>query len=167
MMSGIKRSLAVIAGLALLSGCAAPPMGPSVGAVPPPNKPFQVFQQDDFTCKQYASGATSGQAEQANNQAVGSAVIGTALGAGLGAAIGGGRGAAIGAASGAAVGTGYGANSSQYAQMSIQQQYDNAYAACMVSKGNQVQGYAPPGYQPPPPPPGSGWSVPPPPPPGY
>ena len=176
MMSGFKKSSAVFAGLALLSGCAHPPMGPSFEAYAPQGKPFELFTQENNYCKQYANGAVSGQAEQANNQAVGSAALGTVLGAGLGAAVGGGRGAAIGAASGAAVGTGYGANGSQMAQFSIQQQYDNAYSSCMVSKGNIVQGYAPPppGYAPPPPgyaPPPPGYAPPPPgyapPPPGY
>ena len=50
-----------------------------------------------------------GQAQAANNQAVGGAVLTTVLGAGLGAAIGGGHGAAIGAASGAGLGAGLGA----------------------------------------------------------
>jgi hypothetical protein len=159
-MSGIKQKSAALAVLAVLSGCAAPPLGPTVNVMPGPNKPFEVFAQDQAYCKQYASSQTAGQAEAANNQAVGGAVLGTALGAGLGAAVGGGRGAAIGAASGAAVGTGYGANSSSYAQLSIQQQYDNAYAQCMYSRGDQVPGYAP--AAPPPPPPG-GWAMPPPP----
>ncbi len=115
--------------------------------------------QDQGYCKQYASSQVAGQADQANNQAVGGALLGTALGAGLGAAVGGGRGAAIGAASGAVVGTGYGAGNSQNAQYGIQAQYDNAYAQCMYSRGNQVPGYAP--AAPPPPPPG--WAMPPPP----
>lgn len=157
-MSGIKMKMVALTAVASVAACATPPLGPTVYVQPGPNKPFQVFAQDQAECKQYASNQTAGQAEQANNQAVGGALLGTALGAGLGAAIGGGRGAAIGAASGAAIGTGYGASGSQYAQLSIQQQYDNAYAQCMYAHGNTVPSYAPP-----PPPPVGGWAVPPPP----
>ena len=60
------------------------------------------------------------------------------------------------------------ANGSAYAQGGIQQRYDIAYAQCMSSKGNQVNGPAPPpAYGPPPgyPPPPPGYY--PPPPPGY
>ena len=148
----------------LLVGCASPPMGPSVQVMPAPNKPFDVFQADQATCKQYAQQQVSGQAQSANNQALGTAVIGTVLGAGLGAAVGGGQGAAVGAASGAVAGTAIGANGSQYAQGGIQQQYDNAYLQCMYAKGNQVPGYSSGPYAPPPPPPGSGPYAPPPPP---
>lgn len=150
-----------------LGACAAPPPGPSVQVMPAPNKPFEVFAADQGDCKQYAQQQVSGQAQAANNQAVGTAVIGTLLGAGLGAAIGGGQGAAIGAASGAVAGTAIGASGSQAQQAAIQQQFDNAYAQCMYAKGNQVPGTAPPGpgYQPPngPPPPLQSENVPPPP----
>ena len=161
-MKYLDRTIAGLSALALLSACAQPPMGPSVAVMPGPNKPFEVFQQDQAVCKDYASQQVSGQAEAANNQAVGGAILGTALGAGLGAAIGGGRGAAIGAASGAGIGTAYGANSSAYANMSIQQRYDIAFHQCMYSHGDQVPGYQPApaygppaGYGPPPPPPGT------------
>ncbi len=100
-------------------------------------------------CAQYASRKPPQAAAAANNQAVGTAIIGTALGAGLGAAIGGGRGAAIGAASGAGLGTVAGASGSAYAQMSLQQQYDVIYGECMMAHGNQVPGFAPPPGAPP------------------
>ena len=122
----------------VLDGCATTPLGPTVQVLPAPNKPFEVFQQDQAVCTQYASSQVQGQAEQANNQAIGGAVLGTVLGAGLGAAIGGGRGAAVGAAAGAGVGTGVGAGNSGNAQYGIQGQYDNAYVQCMVAKGNQL-----------------------------
>ena len=154
-LSTVRNFKPIIAGLsltALLSACATPPMGPSILATAPPDKPFEVFKQDDLYCKNFAQGQVAGQANQANNQAVGTAVVGTALGAGLGAAVGGGRGAAVGAASGAAVGTGIAANNNAAATLSIQQQYDNAYVSCMLSKGNLVAGYEPPpSYAPPPP----------------
>jgi hypothetical protein len=127
----------------LLSGCAQTPMGPTVQVMPGPGKPFDAFQADQYNCKGYADQAVAGQAQNANNRAVGAAAIGTVLGAGLGAAIGGGRGAAIGAGSGAIAGTGIGMGSSSNEQMGIQQQYDNAYAQCMYAKGNMVPGYGP------------------------
>jgi hypothetical protein len=136
-----------------LAGCAQTPMGPTVNVMPNPNVPLSVFAADQAGCKGFAEQSVAGQAQSANNQAVGAAVLTTALGTGLGAAVGGGRGAGIGAASGAAVGTGIGASQSSNAQYSIQQQYDNAYAQCMYSKGHQVPGYAPIATEPPPPPP--------------
>jgi uncharacterized protein YcfJ len=132
----------------VLAGCAATPMGPTVQVMPGPGRSFDTFQNDQASCKNYAAGQVQGQAEAANNQAVGGAVLGTVVSAGLGAAVGSafgnaGGGAAIGAASGAAMGTGIGASNTQMAQMSIQQQYDNAFSQCMYSKGDQVAGYAP------------------------
>jgi uncharacterized protein YcfJ len=152
----------------LIQGCATAPVGPTVYAAKGPNKTFDEFEQDTAVCKQYASQEVAGQAEKANNEGVGAAVLGTVLGAGLGAAVGGGRGAAIGAAAGAGVGTSVGANQSAWAGMSIQQRYDSVYLQCMSAKGNQVPSYAPPppGYYYPAPPPGY-YPPPPPPPPGY
>ena len=139
----------------LLSGCAQTPMGPTVQVMPGPGKSFDQFTYDQAGCKQYAESQVAGQAQNANNRAIGAAAIGTVLGAGLGAAIGGGRGAAIGAGSGAIAGTGIGMGSSSNEQYGIQQQYDNAYAQCMYSKGNMVPGYGPMMVNaPPPPPPG-------------
>jgi hypothetical protein len=143
----------------MLAGCAQTPMGPTVQVMPGPGKSFDMFQADQANCKVYAASQVQGQADAANQQAVGAGVLGTVLGAGLGAAIGGaagnaGAGAAIGAASGAGLGTAYGANGSSYAQMSIQQQYDAAFSQCMYAKGEQVPGFAP--LAPPPPPPTAG-----------
>ena len=163
MNNSIKTTACGLATVLTLSACATPPMGPTVAVMPAPNKPFAVFQEDQAICKNFADQQVSGQAETANNQALGGAVLGTVLGAGLGAAVGGGRGAAIGAASGAALGTGGGMMYSANANMPIQQRYDIAYSQCMYSRGNQVPGY----YQPaPPPPPPARRVAPPPPPPG-
>jgi uncharacterized protein YcfJ len=129
---------------------------------PAPGKPFDVFQGDQALCKQFAAGEVRGGAQSANNRQVGTAVIGTLLGAGLGAAIGGGRGAAIGAGAGALGGTAVGAGPVQNEQYSLQQRYDLAYSQCMYSRGNQVPGYAPPAAPPPP-----GYYAPGYPPPGY
>lgn len=139
---GTGVSSVVVLGL-VLSGCAQTPLGPTVQVMPGPGKSFEAFTFDQAGCKQYAESSVAGQAQNANNRAVGAAAIGTVPGAGLGAAIGGGRGAAIGAGSGAIAGTGVGMGSSSNEQYGIQQQYDNAYAQCMYSKGNMVPGYGP------------------------
>jgi len=146
---------------AMLCGCVTPPMGPTIPVMPGPNKSLQTFEQDESVCEGYASRRVAGQAEAANNTALGEGVLATALGAGLGAAVGGGRGAAIGAASGAVVGTGIGANTSAGAQYSLQRRYDIAYAQCMETKGNKVPHPHRPAYPPPPGP----YPYPPPPPP--
>ncbi len=140
----------------LLAGCVQQPMGPRVAVMPAPNKPFEVFQQDQAVCTNWANQQTAGQAQDANNRAVGTAVIGTILGAGLGAAIGGGSGAAIGAASGALGGTALASGPAGAAQYDLQQRYDVAYSQCMYSKGNQVPGYRYNSALPPPPPPQGG-----------
>jgi hypothetical protein len=172
----LKATAVGLATLIVLAGCATQPTAPTVGVMPAPNKPLPEFQADHAVCKQWADSQVAGQAQAANNQALGGAAIGTLLGAGLGAAIGAaagspGIGAAVGAASGATLGTAAGANSSAYANMPIQDQYNIAYSQCMYAKGNQVpmqyqqppQGYSappqgynngpPPGYNNGPPPP--------------
>ncbi|MBI3515804.1 MAG: hypothetical protein HY060_17360, partial [Proteobacteria bacterium] len=51
----VVPSIALLTGLAL-SGCAvAPPTGPSAMALPGKDKSFAAFQEDDGTCRQYAS----------------------------------------------------------------------------------------------------------------
>jgi uncharacterized protein YcfJ len=141
-MTPVLRPLACSAAfLAALSGCVQPPLGPTVAVMPAPNKPFEVFQGDMAACRQYADGQVAGGAQQANNQQVGGAVLGTVLGAALGAAVGGGRGAAIGAGAGAVYGTAAGSGYGAQAQYSLQQQYNIAYAQCMYGHGDQVQGY--------------------------
>jgi hypothetical protein len=157
-MPSWKAPAVALASLLLLDACASQPMGPTVAVMPGPGKPFDVFQQDQAICKQFADQQVAGGAQEANNRQVGTAVIGTALGAGVGALLGGGRGAAIGAGAGALGGTAVGAGGAQQAQYSLQQRYDMGYTQCMYSRGNVV-----PGYSAPPPPPG----YPPPPPPGY
>lgn len=156
-----------LASVLALGACAvAPPPGPSVMALPGKDKSMQAFQQDEFTCRQYAAsqtGVTPGQA--GNNSAVGSALLGTALGAGAGAALGSvggalGAGAAIGGATGLLAGSAIGASNAQASAGNVQQRYDMAYTQCMYGHGNIVQaapptgfaaGYPVYGYPPPPP----------------
>ena len=90
-MRALRVSIAALVPVLLLSACAQEPLGPTIPVMPAPNKPFDVFQGDQALCKQYASNQVQGGAQQANNQQIGTAVVGTLLGAGLGAAIGGGQ----------------------------------------------------------------------------
>lgn len=149
----VRRRLAVAAGIGLtlsLAACVPAQMGPTVNVMPGAGKSFEQFQADQAACKAYANDQVAGARKQANQQAVGTALIGTALGAGLGAAAG---NAGVGAAAGAAAGTGVAAGNAQNAALTIQQQYDNAYSQCMYAKGEQVEGFAPPAPPPPPEPP--------------
>ena len=143
-MTQTRLSLVTLATAAVLGACASTPMGPTVQVLPSPQKPFQVFQQDQDACKQYAQSQVAGQADAANQKAIGTAAIGTALGGLLGAAAGGHQGAGIGGAAGAIAGTGAASGGTNSANYSIQQQYNNAYVQCMYSKGNQVPGVAAP-----------------------
>ncbi len=114
----MQKSMGALAAIVVLAGCVQQPMGPTVSVMPAPNKPFDVFAADQAACKQFAEQQVAGGASQANTQQVGTAVVGTALGAGLGAAAGGGQGAGVGAAMGAITGTAVGAGPAQQAQMS-------------------------------------------------
>ena len=136
-------AISLLAGAVALAGCAAPPFGPTVPVMPGPGKSFGAFQDDQAMCRSFAQSQVAGQADAANQRAVGSAVVGTVIGAGLGAVLGGGRGAAIGAASGAGFGASVGASGSAGEQFGIQARYDDAFAQCMYSQGNQVPGFAP------------------------
>jgi hypothetical protein len=169
-MTRTAPMIAAWAAVVLLGGCGPQPLSPSAPVMPAPNKPFDAFQQDQAVCRQFAQSQVAGMENAGSNQLLGSAIVGTVLGAGLGAALGGGKGAAIGAASGAVAGTAYGAGSGGAVQMTVQQRYDNASMQCMYSRGNQVPGYQPSAAPPPPggapPPPPAGSPPPPPRPPG-
>jgi peptidoglycan hydrolase-like protein with peptidoglycan-binding domain len=104
-----------------------------------------MFAADQTACKTFAAQQVQGQADAANRQAIGAGALATVVGAGAGAAIGGGgrytgRSAAAGAGLGIATGAAIGAQTSQNAQGVIQLQYDNAYAQCMYTRGDQVPG---------------------------
>lgn len=162
-MRKIVTKIAGVGVLALLAGCAMEPRGPSVSVFPPPFKPFEVFEQDQYDCEDYAHNQIAGGAEAANSRALGTAAVGTALGLALGAATGEGRAASFGAASGAAIGGTIGASQSDRANFSLQRRYDIAYAQCMYAKGNRVPGFERRRALPPPPP--NDYDGPPPPPP--
>lgn len=165
----------------LLASCATIPTGPSIMALPGSGKSFDQFRGDDVYCKQYAleqvEGTTANQASVRSG--VGTAALGTLVGAAAGAAFGGAEGAAIGAGSGLLGGTLMGSGTARASGDIRQQRYDIGYTQCMYGKGHRVpvsgqiidngrgQSYDAPsqppssGSTPPPPPPGN----PPPPPP--
>jgi hypothetical protein len=160
------RSLPALLGVLALSGCATIPTGPSVMVLPPPGKPFEAFQADDYACRQWAAQqAGAGPSETTNQTLANGAALGTIMGAGLGAAIGAasgaaGTGAAIGAASGLIGGTAIASGPAYGAGWEVQRRYDIAYQQCMYAKGNQIPTLvrtarrAPRIPPPPPPPPG-------------
>lgn len=150
------KSVGVVGGLAvlLLSACATVPLGPTVQVMPPPNKPFDLFQGDDAACRGYAAGIVKPEVDQANQQMAGQLIVGAVLGAALGAAAGNGAGQAIaaGAVAGTTVATVANADTAAWASLSVQQRYDIAYSQCMYSRGDQVPGYTQRYALPPPPP---------------
>ena len=149
-----------IAGLLLLASCAEMPSGPTVAVMPGPNKPFDVFLQDDSLCRSWASHSIGVPGnDAAAQQMLGSTVAGAAIGAVAGALVGGDRGAGAGAAMGTVVGASAGANQSTYTAVNAQRRYDIAYQQCMHAQGNLVFGvgysaysWAPPTPMPPSPP---------------
>jgi hypothetical protein len=154
---------ALIAAVILLAGCAEMPAGPTVAVMPRPNKPFDVFVQDDGLCRDWASHAIGIPGhDAAAEQMLSSTVAGAAIGTVAGAIIGGDRGAGAGAAMGTVIGASAGANQSAYTAVNAQRRYDIAYQQCMHAKGNLVSGagYSAYGWAPPAP-----LSAPPPPPP--
>ena len=81
-----KIQVVACATMVLLAACTPAPQGPTVPVMPAPNKPFQVFQEDQAICQNYAQQVIGPAQQQLQNQQVGSALIGTVLGAGIGAA---------------------------------------------------------------------------------
>ena len=179
-----RRVFLVCLDAAALSGCAAIPPGPSVMVLPARGKSFEVFQADDYACRQLAGQQTGAAANDTVNQNLASGgVIGTVMGAGLGAAIGGasgnpGTGAAIGAATGLLGGTAIASGPAYAAGWEVQRRYDMVYQQCMYAKGNEIPGLMhasrrayrvppppPPGFAPGPPAPPPAGAYPPPPPP--
>jgi hypothetical protein len=140
-------SWVLLAGSALVLGACAvqPPTGPSVAVMPSDGKSLAEFNNEDITCRQYAAQQTgyASPTQAANNAAVGSAVIGTGVGAAAGALIGAaagnpGAGAAIGAGAGLLTGASVGAGNAQVSAEELQHRYDVGYLQCMASKGNKV-----------------------------
>ena len=159
-----KYGILLFVSLMVFAGCATMPTGPTVMVLPAPGKPFEVFQADDYRCRQWAQQAIGGTSptETANQNLATGAVVGTAVGAGLGALIGStsghaGAGAAIGAAGGLLGGTAMASEPAAGSRYQLQRRYDNAYLQCMYAAGNQIPNAVPRQqtrtYAPPPPPP--------------
>ncbi|MDP2171677.1 MAG: glycine zipper family protein [Rhodocyclaceae bacterium] len=157
------RLLLSLAALAVLAGCASVPTGPNVMALPGTGVTFEQFRADDLMCRDFAYQQIGGKAREqtGSHAAIGSAAVGTAIGAVAGAAIGGQRGAGVGAGTGLIIGSATGAEASRSVAYGSQRQYDIAYVQCMYAKGHRVPvsaSYTParipaasPGTPPPPP----------------
>jgi uncharacterized protein YcfJ len=152
--------------VACLAACVSAPQGPRVAVMPTPGKPLDLFAAEDQYCRSYAQQSLG--PDRRAEAAVGSAVVGTILGAAVGSVMSSRRhdNTAAGAATGLLMGTAIGASGSAAEGMGAQQRYDIAYEQCMVSKNNQSsrryyrqspavvpQAVQPPYYPPPPPPP--------------
>jgi hypothetical protein len=161
----VRMGLLLFVAALVLAGCATVPAGPSVMVLPPPQKPFETFQEDDACCREWALqqvGVDPGEA--AEEALISGAAIGTLIGAGAGAAIGAasgnaGAGAAIGAGTGLLAGTALASGPAYAAGWELQRRYDIAYQQCMYAKGNQIPGHRRSTRRvqpipPPPPPPG-------------
>ena len=152
-----SKAMYVLCAAFALGACAQIPTGPSVAVMPPPGKPFDLFAANDQACRNYASQSIGGEsAQQASTDSLlGTAVVGTALGAAAGALVGGGRSVGAGAAVGAVAGTAIGINEGNRAGESVQHRYDVAYQQCMYAHGNLLPGQSASAYlvAPPPPPP--------------
>jgi uncharacterized protein YcfJ len=136
----------------LLAACAPmPPLGPTVAAMPAPNKPFEVFVQDDRSCRNWAGASIGPGRDAAANQMLASTVTGAVIGAAAGALAGDHRSAGAGAAVGTLAGAGVGVNQGSMSAWSAQRGYDIAYQQCMYAKGNVIPGYNPYPATPPPP----------------
>jgi uncharacterized protein YcfJ len=140
-------------GALVVAGCAPMPVAPTVAVMPAPNKPFEIFMQDDQLCRGWAA-QSIGPNDAAAQQFAGSTVAGAVIGALAGAAVGGHHSAGTGAAVGTLIGGTVGANQSAVTGWNAQRSYDIAYQQCMYAKGNTVgqpRYGATPYYAPPPP----------------
>ncbi|MBK6322314.1 hypothetical protein [Candidatus Aalborgicola defluviihabitans] len=140
MKHALLRWNVVLAGLCVtagLAGCVSAPQGPRVAIMPAPGKPLDLFAAEDQYCRGYARQSLG--PDTRGEAAVGSAVLGTLLGAAIGSATSTRRynNTAAGAATGLLMGTAIGAGNSADEGRSAQQRYDIAYEQCMVSRNNQ------------------------------
>ncbi|BCT68057.1 hypothetical protein [Nitrosospira sp. NRS527] len=136
---GASLLVALLAPFFLVS-CASIPSGPSVMALPGTGKTFDQFREDDVYCKQYANAQMGGETPNRASilSGLGTAAIGTAIGAAAGGAFGGGTGAAFGAGSGLLLGGLVGTGTARDSGNIGQQRYDAGYTQCMYSKGHRV-----------------------------
>jgi hypothetical protein len=128
---------------ASLTACVSAPTGPTVAVMPREGKPFDLFQQEDLYCRNFAANSVRDTSDAALKEGATSAAIGAALGAVAGAVIQGGNHANVGTGAGVGLlgGAAMGAMNSSGKQNQAQAQYNIAYQQCMYSKGNQVPSY--------------------------
>ena len=132
--------------ISAMTACATIPPGPSVMVMPTPGKPFELFKQEDASCRRWAEQQIGISPQAAiNKDTTTGAMVGTAVGAGLGALTGAasghaGAGALIGGAAGMFVGAASGADSGQMYGREAQRLYDIAYLQCMYANDNQILG---------------------------
>ena len=126
--------------VASLTACVSAPTGPTVAVMPREGKPFDLFQQEDLYCRNFAANSTKDTSDAALKEGATSAAIGAALGAVAGAVIQGGNHANVGTGAGVGLlgGAAMGAMNSAGKQNQAQAQYNIAYQQCMYSKVNQV-----------------------------
>ncbi|WP_216634653.1 glycine zipper family protein [Polynucleobacter sinensis] len=139
----MKRAVFTLLAMGSLAGCVSAPTGPTIAIMPREGKPFEVFQQEDQQCREFAAGAVKDTSNAALKEGATSAAIGAALGAAAGAVIQGGssQGVGTGAGIGLLGGAAMGAMNSAGKQNQSQTQYNIAYQQCMYAKGNQVPSY--------------------------
>lgn len=123
-----------------LTACSSLPSGPSLMALPGSGHTLNTFRADDAWCRDDALRLIGGKSPEsrANEAALGSAAVGTAVGAVAGAALGGRDGAAVGAGVGLLAGGASGSEQARYNGYGSQRQYDQAYIQCMYAKGHRV-----------------------------
>ena len=139
----MKRVILSVVLLSSLVACVSAPTGPTVAVMPRQGKPFEVFQQEDQQCREFAANAVKDTSIAALKDGATSAVVGAALGAAAGAVIGGGSHANVGTGAGVGMlgGAGLGAMNAAGKENQAQAQYNIAYEQCMYAKGNQVPSY--------------------------
>ena len=147
----MKRAILTLAIISTLAACVSAPTGPTIAIMPREGKPFDVFQQEDQQCREFAANAIKDTSNAALKEGATSAAIGAAAGAVIqgGSSQNIGTGAGVGLLGGAAMG----AMNASGKQNQAQAQYNIAYQQCMYSKGNQVPSYPSqgggPNYRPP------------------
>ncbi len=139
----MKRVILSAALISVLAACVSAPTGPTVAVMPRQGKPFEVFQQEDQQCREFAANAVKDTSNAALKDGATSALVGAALGAAAGAVIGGGSHANVGTGAGVGLlgGAGLGAINASGKENQAQGQYNIAYQQCMYAKGNQVPSY--------------------------
>ena len=75
--------LSIVATTLLLGACTIMPSGPNVMVLPGTGQSTERFRADDYVCRDFALGQIGGRTSQqaANQAAIGSAAVGTAIGA--------------------------------------------------------------------------------------